>query len=241
MDSFKFPNIKKMFVPDEGYTFFDLDLDTADPRVVAWESGCKWMKQCFAAGLKIYVELAKEYYRDPKITKAHPKYRNFKALCNATNYLGEAAGVAGRVGLLVHEVDKAQKWYYQVCPEVKVWQDNLIETVDKKRLIRNAWGYQIKIFERPDAATYRECVAWIPQSTIAILINHGYVNVDKHLKDVHVLLQTHDSLSGQFPTYGGRDWKKEIVEQCTVPVPYPDPLIIPVGIKSSLESWGDCQ
>ena len=95
------PNIRKLFVPDPGYTFFDIDLDSADLRIVVWESDCKEMKQMFAEGLKPYVEVAKEYYRDPTITKSHPAYALFKALCHGTNYLGTAAGLAGRIGLLL--------------------------------------------------------------------------------------------------------------------------------------------
>lgn len=35
------PNIRKMYVPDPGKEVFDLDLDSADLRIVTWESDCK--------------------------------------------------------------------------------------------------------------------------------------------------------------------------------------------------------
>jgi hypothetical protein len=54
------------------------------------------------------------------------------------------------------------------------------------------------------------------------------------------LLQVHDSLAGQYPSYLG-DWApRRIVEECSVPLPYADPLVIPVGIKTSNQTWGHC-
>jgi DNA polymerase I-like protein with 3'-5' exonuclease and polymerase domains len=241
MQTFKFPNIRKMFIPDPGYEFFDIDLDSADLRIVTWESDCQQLKQWFAEGKKPYVELMKEYYHRPDMTKHDPKYGAFKSLCHGTNYLGTADGVAPRVGLLVHEVDKLQRWYFGRCPEIKGWQDGIKRQIDTKRFVQNAWGYKIHAFDRVDDAMYREMVAWIPQSTVGILINHGFVNLDKNVPEVQVLLQTHDSLSGQYPCTAADHWKREILKQCTVPVPYPDPLIIPVGLKTSPVSWGDCQ
>jgi DNA polymerase-1 len=241
MEAFHFPNLRKMFVPDPGYEFFDIDLDSADLRVVAWESDCQQLKSWFAAKLKPYVELMKEYYHDPSLTKASVHYPAFKSLCHGTNYLGTPQGVAPRVGLLVHEVDRIQKWYFGRCPEVKAWQDRIKSQINHTGIVRNAWGYQIKAFERIDDQLYREFIAWIPQSTVAILINHGFVRIDKNLSGVHVLLQTHDSLSGEYPEENQDYWRRRIVEECTIPVPYPDPLIIPVGLKTSPVSWGDCK
>src|SRR5205807_6376196 len=37
-DPYHFPNIREIFIPDPGYTFFDLDLERADLFVVCWEA-----------------------------------------------------------------------------------------------------------------------------------------------------------------------------------------------------------
>ena len=73
------------------------------------ESGCVGMQEIFAAGLKPYIEIAKEYYKDPTITRKHPRYGAFKSLCHGTNYLGHAKGIASQTGLLTHEVERIQK------------------------------------------------------------------------------------------------------------------------------------
>ena len=86
---------------------------------------------------------------------------------------------------------------------------------------------------------FNEAAAWIPQSTVAIIINHAYKNIFLNLPQVDVLLQVHDSLAGQFPS-SRPDLAEAILQEASIVVPYPDPLIIPVGIKLSDKSWGDC-
>jgi hypothetical protein len=48
--------------------FFDIDLDSADLRIVVWDADCALMKQWFAEGKKPYVEVAKEYFHDPIVS-----------------------------------------------------------------------------------------------------------------------------------------------------------------------------
>jgi DNA polymerase I-like protein with 3'-5' exonuclease and polymerase domains len=236
------PNIRKIFVPDPGMTFFDIDLDSADLRIVQRESGCRLLGEWLSAGLKPYVEVAKEYYHDQTITKAHPHYGRFKSLCHATHYLGQPRTIAGQanIGLAVAEVERIQKWYFTLCPEIKAWHEELIETLNKTATVKNIFGYRMQFMDRIDNGVYRAAAAWIPQSTVAIIINHAYVNIHQNLSDVQILLQVHDSLAGQFPI-DKPELLEAIMQQARITVPYPDPLIIPVGVKTSTTSWGDCK
>lgn len=235
------PNIRKLFTPDPGMTFFDIDLDSADLRIVVWESDCKEMKQMFAEGLKPYVEVAKEYYRDPTINKHHPSYKLFKALCHGTNYLGTPSGLSGRIGLNVAEVERIQKWYYEHFPEIKVWQDDLCARLRSDRYVQNVFGYRIWFFDRMEGTIFNQAVAAVPQSTVACLINRGYRNLYQYERDtIQVLLQVHDSLGGQFPTHLRDQCVQKVIDHCSVPLPYAEPLVIPVGLVTSERSWGDC-
>jgi hypothetical protein len=58
---------------------------------------------------------------------------------------------------------------------------------------------------------------------------------------VQVLLQVHDSLAGQFLTHQANKLLPLIRQHSQIIVPYEDPLIIPVGIKTSTVSWGACE
>ena len=238
------PNVRNLFIPDtapEPMEFFDIDLDSADLRIVVWESDCLEMKQMFAEGLKPYVEVAKEYYRDPSIDKHHKSYKLFKALCHGTNYLGTASGLSGRIGLVTAEVERIQKWYYSKFPEILDWQESVKRSVTTRGYIENVFGYREYIFDRIEGTIFNQAVAWVPQSTVGCLINRGYRNIYQHEPNVQVLLQVHDSLAGQYPTRLRDDYIRAIIDHCSVPLPYASgDLTIPVGIKTSQVSWGDC-
>jgi len=235
------PNVRKLFLADPDQTFFDIDLDSADLRIVTWESNCSAMKQWFAEGKKPYVEVAKEYYQDDSITKSHPAYSMFKALCHATNYLGTASGVSGRIGLEADKVASIQEWYFQKFPEIKDWQERVKAQIRSVGYVQNVFGYRIYVFDRIEGTLDNEIIAWIPQSSVACLINRGYQAIYTSEPDIKVLLQVHDSLAGSFPTSLRDESIAAITRHCSIPLPYADPLIIPVGVKTSEKSWGDCQ
>lgn len=241
-EGLELPNVRKLFVPDPGHTFFDTDLDSADLRIVTWESDCKWMKEQFANKRKPYVEVMKEYFHNQSMTKdSHPReYGMFKALCHGTNYLGTPDGIAPRIGLLVHETERIQKWYFGLNPEIKAWQEEVKKQVTKRRFVENIFGYRMYFFESIEGTVFNQAVALIPQSTVACIINRVYMKVHNNLPEVDILLQVHDSLGGQFLT-SKKEWVlKRLQEESQIVLPYTEPLVVPVGVKTSEKSWGDC-
>lgn len=246
LSGLELPNIRRLFVPDPGQEFFDIDLSKADFRIVAWESDEPELKLMFREGRDPYVELAREYYKKPNITKTSgPEYNIFKSFVHATNYLGEPKGLAGRLGLNVQEVDRTQKFYFGKFPRIKLWQDEVKKQVTGRRFVQNIFGYRFHVIDRIDDKTYRDFISWIPSSSIGILINKGwhriYTNPVCQKQGIRVLLQTHDSLSGTYPIQHSGAAGMLIKSLCEVPLPYAEPLIIPVGIKTSRESWGSCK
>jgi len=234
------PNVRTLFVPDPGYSFFDIDLSSADLRIVVWESDEPTFKAMLREGLDPYTEIAKEFYHDPSITKKDPRRQTFKSFAHGTNYLGTAKGLAERLGLSVHEAESTQRWYFQKFPKIKAWQDDLKDQVLKRRMVQNVFGYRCYFFDRIEGTIFNQAAAWIPQSTVACIINRAYVNIHKNLKDVQILLQVHDSLAGQYPTHLGNWMVDQIIEQAQIELPYPgDPMTIPVGCQISPISWGD--
>lgn len=239
-DELELPNVRDLFVPDPGHTFFDIDLASADLRIVVWEADEPEMKAMLREGLDPYTEIAKEFYHDRTITKKDPRRQTFKSFAHGTNYLGTAKGLAERLGLSVHQAEQTQAWYFERFPKIKKWQEDLKDQVIKRRMVENVFGYRCYFFDRIEGTIFNQAAAWIPQSTVACLINRAYVNIHKRLTWCEVLLQVHDSLAGQFPTHLG-DWAmKEIIKCAEIELPYADPLVIPVGVKTSTESWGAC-
>lgn len=239
-DELELPNVRSLFIPDPGYTFFDIDLSSADLRIVVWEADEPEMKAMLREGLDPYTEIAKEFYHDPTITKKDPRRQTFKSFAHGTNYLGTAKGLAERLGLPVKQAEQTQRWYFERFPRIKRWQDDLKDQVTKRRMVQNVFGHRCYFFDRIEGTIFNQAAAWIPQSTVACLINHAYVKIDRDLPEVDILLQVHDSLAGQFPSHLGDRAINQIVAAAEIALPYSDPLVIPVGVKTSTESWGAC-
>lgn len=274
-DPYEFPNLRILFGADPRMTFFDMDLDRADLQVMAWDADEPLLKEALRRNvdvhlLNVYVLDGKEPPAFDELVETHPAYpdhrgprkhkREFaKVFCHATDYLGKGRTVAAATGRTVHEIDRAQKIYLDTYSGIKTWQDRIISQVKRHRFVENKFGYRYYIFDRIDDQVMPEAVAWIPQSTVSVVINKIWMALyqnapeaewdlsPSHLWDLlgssaelEVLLQVHDSLAGQFPSHRKSYWLPRIRELSQILIPYEDPLIIPVGIASSDISWGDC-
>jgi len=254
---FTLPNIRSMYGPDAGFTMFDMDLDRADLQVVVWEADDEMLKAALKMGADIH--LLNTYGIDNKepppleeLVETHPKYpdhkgprkhkREFsKVFCHATNYLGKSKTVAAHTGRGVHEIDQAQKRWFLAHPGILRWHERTTEQVLKYRFVENRFGYRWYIFDRIDEQLLPAAVAWIPQSTVGIVINKIWYRFHAEIPEVQTQLQVHDSLVGQFPTHRREFILPQMRERSSIIVPYDDPLIIPAGIKTSTVSWGDCE
>ncbi len=254
---FTLPNLRQMYGPDQGFTFYDLDLDRADLHPVAWEADDLMLKTALKMGvdthlLNVYVLDNKEPPPLEELIETHPKYpdhrgprkhkREFsKVFCHASDYLGKSKTIAEHTGRSIHEIDRAQKVYFGRYVGIEKWQNRVIDQVRKHRFVENKFGYRWYIFDRIDDQLMPKAVAWIPQSTAGVVINKIWLNFHKHIPEVQTLLQVHDSLAGQFPTHRKETVLPLMKKHSEIIVPYDDPLIIPTGIALSEVSWGDCE
>jgi hypothetical protein len=85
-----------------------------------------------------------------------------------------------------------------------------------------------------------QALAWVPQSTIAILASKIHMAFDA-ISGVAVTLQCYDSVAGYYPTLDEDATLAAMYEATKIVVPYDDPLIVPMGLSRSRESWGDCK
>lgn len=244
------PNLRKLFIPDEGYEWGDFDLPQADARVVAWDAEDEELMQMFLdPSVDLHTENAKAIF-GPNVTKdsvLHGKLTHRYAAkkgVHATNYLVTAPTLAAHLGITVHDADKFIKRWLGAHPKIGRWHQRIIRELQTRRYIENAFGYRRYYFDRIESII-KEAIAWIPQSTTALTINLG---IDKVCRDdglrragVQLLLQVHDSADFQWPIAGGSALRSRVIEAMTVAVPYPKPLIMPPGLKVSTKSWGDCK
>ena len=241
------PNLRKMFIPDEGFAICDHDLDQADARVVAWESNCPSLKEIFHDKSRdLHCENADIIFG----RHDEPYRQRAKGGVHATNYGATAGVLAAALGITVHEADIFLARYFGERPEVREWHDRIRIELQTRRYVENIFGYRRFYFDRIDNLL-KEALAWIPQSTVAIAVNLGILQVQEQLPWAEFLLQVHDSAVHQYPYStkpGTVPWTEDIEHKfelirkaMEVPLPYDDPMTIPVSGKWSLESWGHCK
>lgn len=242
-DKLTLPNIRKLFIPDQGYLICDADLVGADAQVVAWEANDLRLMQAFRDGLDVHSENATDLWEarftglsldDPERDKIR---NNTKRAVHATNYIGSAKAVAANCGWLVIEAERFQRRWFDLHPGIKAWHDEVRLSLATTRSVSNRFGYRIIYYDRIDQCLPK-AIAWIPQSTVAEVCFRGALQVEEKLSWLQLLLQVHDSLVFQIPANRNAD-RALIGDALRVTVPYPDPLTIPWGLAVSNTSWGD--
>ena len=266
-DPFSYPNLRRMFVPDPGYVFFDGDLDRADLQVVAWEAGDQLLKAALRMGVDTHLmnayvlegrdpppleELIERHSEKEACTCPSPRcywdYRKpmklrrefAKVFCHGTNYGGQPRTMAANTGRTVRETERAQAIWFGANPGIHSWHERVKHQINTRRFIENRFGYRWYIFDRIDSIV-PEAIAWVPQSTVSIVINKIWMNIYETLPEVQVLLQVHDSLAGQVPEAAASNMVRRIEAAGRIHIPYEDPLEIPFSVKTSAVSWGDCE
>ena len=244
------PNLRKLFVPDEGYTICEYDLPQADAQVVAWEAEDDELKEIFRDpdrdlhnenAITIFGADAFEPGSDKK--RVRPQARQYaKVGVHAADYDVTARTLAIALGISVAMAEEFLRKWFKAHPNIKDWQNTVKRNILTQRFVENAFGYRRYCFDRIEN-DFKEALAWIPQSTVAIVTNTGIRDADAALctKGVDFLLQVHDSAVWQVRTSDGPELAKEIQRHMTVPVPYDDPLIMIPDAKFSEASWGECK
>jgi DNA polymerase I len=231
-EGLELPNIRNLFIPDPGYTFFDMDLKRADLYVVVWEADDQELKHMLRSGIDVHTENAK--------VVGMPR-QEAKKWVHGTNYGGSPRTMAINCGITVKQAEAMQKRWFEAHPGIHKWHQRTEANLRSKHYVENQFGYRRFYFDRVEALL-PEALAWIPQSTVALTINKIWLKIFHEVKEAQVLLQVHDSIAGQYPTRDGDRILGAIKHTAGgITIPYPDPLVIPVNIKTSTKSWGDCE
>lgn len=257
------PNIRKMFVPDPGYTMFDVDLAGADAQVVAYEAEDLDLINAFKAGLDVHSKNAEDLWgaaftRLEGTKEFGPKSKKRKECkqgVHLTNYGGSARTAAKVLGWTIREAEDFQRRWFSIHPGIKTNFHGRIESsLRNKRMVQNKFGYRRVYFDRIDSC-FTEALAWIPQSTVAEVSFQGALQLLRRTGSkygvhgellefgwVEMLLQVHDSLVFQVRTEH-ENRIAEIREALRYPIPYETPheLNIQWGIARSRVSWGECE
>lgn len=252
-DPYLLPNIRSIFVPDPGHVWIELDLQRADLFVVAYEANDEQLKKIMHLGVDIHLANAftlteKEIPPLSELIEGHPSYpshrkemkltREFaKVWCHGTDYGGKPPTMARHTGTSIATCQRAEQIWFRAHPGILDWHNRTKEQVVARRFISNKLGYRWYIFDRVDSVI-PEALAWVPQSTVSVVINKIWMSLFRRAPWIQVLIQVHDALCMQVPMERLREALPLIRDCARVVVPYPDPLVIPHSLWLSRHSWG---
>ena len=157
-----------------------------------------------------------------------------------TNYGMGTDKLAVTAGISFDLAKQLQEFYFSLNPEVKEWQNRIKLDISRKGYITNIFGRRGWFLNRNDATLYNKAFAFIPQSSIADVVNRGLVNISENYgHEVDVLMQVHDSIVTQYPVEKAEYYRARIKEAMEIDIPYKNTLIIPADFKVSTSSYGD--
>lgn len=233
----KIPNQRTLIIPDPGMTIIDMDLNRADAQFVAWEADDKTLKDALKSGEDIHWLNAKMIWGE-HVKEESAERQMARQVIHAMNYGGYPKKISRSFGVPIKMAEWVFKRWFQLHPGIREWHNRVRNDLATKRLVKNPFGFERYYFDRPEDCL-NAALAWMPQSSVGIIINTAWVAINTHLKEVEVLMQVHDSLDMQVPTNRVLELLPLIQQHSLIVVPYADPLIIPVGFKVSDKSWGD--
>lgn len=219
-------SMKKFFLADPGYMIFDVDLSQADWRVVAYLAMDYNMISTLESGKDIHTKTASGIFlcRPEEVSNEDGSAPNFgngthsqrfwgKKSNHSLNYDASANELALQLFIPMHQAKELRAKYLNIYPGVaNTFWSGIKRKIDQDRTVTNLFGRSYTFRDRLQEV-YKPAYAYIPQSTVADIINQwGLVRMyydQEVFKNFELLLQIHDSIVFQVKI---RDNFKEIAE-----------------------------
>lgn len=249
--------IRRLFVPDAGYTFFYNDLKSAESHVVAYLTGDPLMIEMHQPGSKPHeitaaalfnMDVALVGKKSPERYLAKQSRHAFNYMQGWKTFMDNINADAPETGFHIdaRKSKQLRTGYLNLHPFLETWWRRIELQLLSTRTLHNLLGRPRKFFDRLNASLPR-AVAYIPQSTIADVLNHGLVRVaqDEELRDygLQVLMQVHDAIGGQVQTEYIQPAMKRFSEIVTQPL-YSDTMdqwfTVPIEIAVG-PNWADVE
>lgn len=153
-------------------------------------------------------------------------------------------GTAGRVVLSAAECKRLLNSYFDLFPEVKVFQATFDKHAQEFTEFENLFGWKVKCIQRYTTAVGRTCISWGPQSTVGVATVVAAKRFQDHIEREalawNLLNCVHDSLLVEAPTEEC-DVCAQVLADCmhfefTSPI---DGWRCSIGVEKSIgKNWG---
>lgn len=196
--------IRKAFVPEDGYVFLDADYSQIELRVLAHMSGDEKLIEAYRSGQDIHRLTASQVFHTPFAEVTSAQRSNAKAVNFGIVYGISAFGLSQDLNITRKEAEEYISNYFATYPDVKRYMDELVEQGKKEGYVSTIYGRRRPIPEFASAnfmqRQFGERVAMNSpiQGTAADIIKIAMIRVNERLKkeapESRLLLQIHDEL-----------------------------------------------
>lgn len=208
---------KKCFIPDEGYVMFNFDQCAAETWIQAYLAMDENMLRILHNGIDMHSETARLMFghnkTDAELKKTDEREIIAKAL-NHSNAYNVGAFIMSTImigkgrNFGKEEVAHLQEMWHKAYPGIRdKFHRDVREVLEAGEPLKNPLGLSRHFTDEITDRNIKQGYAHIPQSTVPGVSNLMWQWVDKnyHDDDAIVLIQTHDSLTGQV--------KKELADE----------------------------
>lgn len=196
--------IRKVFVPKEGYVFVDADYSQIELRVLAHMSGDESLIEAYRHAQDIHAMTASQVFHTPLDEVTPLQRRNAKAVNFGIVYGISAFGLSEDLSITRKEALQYIERYFETYPKVKEFLDHLVEIGKEQGYVTTMFGRRRPIPELKSSnfmqRSFGERIAMNSpiQGTAADIIKIAMNRVDKRLKEEgyhsRIVLQVHDEL-----------------------------------------------
>ncbi|SES99461.1 DNA polymerase I [[Clostridium] polysaccharolyticum] len=196
--------IRKVFVPKEGYVFLDADYSQIELRVLAHMCGDETLIEAYREGKDIHRITASQVFHIPFEEVTSRDRSNAKAVNFGIVYGSTAFGLSQNLNISKKEADEYIKKYFATYPRIKEFMDGLIETGKEKGYVETLY-HRIRPVPELKSSNFMQKAAGERiamnspiQGTAADIIKIAMVRVNEKLKNLkmksQLILQVHDEL-----------------------------------------------
>ena len=196
--------IRKVFVPKDGYVFLDADYSQIELRVLAHMSGDENLINAYREAQDIHQITASQVFHVPFDEVTPLMRRNAKAVNFGIVYGISSFGLSQDLSITRKEASEYIEKYFETYPGIKVFLDDLVKDAKEKGYAETMYGRRRPVPELKSGnfmqRSFGERVAMNSpiQGTAADIIKIAMNRVDRRLGeeglDARLVLQVHDEL-----------------------------------------------
>jgi len=254
--------IRSLYLPDEGDVFVSADYSQAEARVVGYCAEEPGFTDRFENGYDLFSYVAHRVWTVFGNDITEERRALAKKLVHATNYGQGVEGFAFNANLSLNEAEYIYQSYQKKFPKLAQWREEIKMKLDKDRCLRNLLGRsrvfydRIKniyrdshgfITEKWNKDILRDAFSYIPQSTVADLLNlalarlwEGVQTVEWEGHKPRFRLQVHDEMIWSVAPDDVEGFKSLIQQAMKIPLTAPsgEMFYIPANISVG-NNWAE--